>query len=160
MLYFLMADFRVLFFSSFLCVVTAVRVAGSLYIRSLISSFSLRFVTRFFFASSFEPVSSTHTMARGFCTRALGSSSFYGNGAMFCEFTKVLRRSSSSHANVGLTFESSSHLDEIFDFICFLRRNSYSESWCMKVALISRSGRLLLRNSRLLSSDHLYLRMM
>ena len=30
----------------------------------------------------------------------------------------------------------------------------------MKVALISRSGRLLLRNSRLFNSDHLYLRMM
>ena len=104
--------------------------------------------------------SSTHLIARGFYIKAFGSSSFYGNGAMFYEFTKVLRRRSSSHAKVGLIFDSSSHFEDILDFIYFFKRNSYSESWCMKVALISRSGRLLLRNSRLFSSDHLYLRMM
>ena len=139
------------------------RVFGSLYIRSASSSFSLKFVTRFILLLSLlslPPASSIHFIARLVSTKAFGSSSFDGKGAMFYEFTKVLRRSNSSHANVGLIFESSSHLEEILDFIYFLRRNSYSESWCMKVALISKSGRLLLRNSKLLRRDHLYLRMM
>jgi len=76
------------------------------------------------------------------------------------ELTNVFLSRSSSQANVGFRLDSSSHLVEIGILICYCKRDSYAESWWMKVARISRSGRLLFKNSRLFNRDHLYLRMM
>ncbi len=71
---------------------------------------------------------------------------------------KVFLRRSSSLSRKQLSSATSVHFDVFGPTPALTNRLSKAESWWMKVALISKSGRLELRNSSVLSSDQRYLR--